>query len=68
MKFETVRIYVLSDILVCSHLKNFATMATWRNDVSSLSAFYMYFLFLTHNFINNKDKSAQIFCALNPCI
>ena len=33
MKFETVRIYFLSEFTVCCHVAN---MATWRNDFSSV--------------------------------
>jgi len=37
MKFETVRIYLLSEFSVpVVSSKNVATMATWRNDFSSL--------------------------------
>ena len=36
MKFEAVRIHFLSDFIGLSSSKNFATMATWRNDFSSL--------------------------------
>ena len=36
MKFQTVRIYFLSEFWDFLPSKNFATMATWRNDFSSL--------------------------------
>ena len=36
MKFETVRIHFLSDVVVWFVTLWFATMATWRNDFSSL--------------------------------
>ena len=36
MKFETVRIHFLSDVFGFLSSKNFATMATWRNDFSSV--------------------------------
>ena len=36
MKFETVRIHFLSDVFGLLSSRNFATMATWRNDLSSL--------------------------------
>ena len=36
MKFETVRIHFLSDVFGLLSSRNFATMATWRNDFSSL--------------------------------
>ena len=37
MKFETVRIYFFKWIFGLLSSKHFATMATWRNDFSSLS-------------------------------
>ena len=36
MKFETVRIYFLSDFLGLLSSNNFATMTTWRNHFSPL--------------------------------
>ena len=36
MKFEAVQIHFLSDVFGLLSSKNFATMATWRNDFSSL--------------------------------
>ena len=36
MKFETVRIHFLSDVFGFLSSENFATMATWHNDFSSL--------------------------------
>ena len=36
MKFETARIHFLSDVFGLLLSWNFATMATWRNDFSSL--------------------------------
>ena len=38
MKFETVRVHFMSDFfdVPCVVIRNFATMATWRNDFSSL--------------------------------
>ena len=36
MKFETVRIYFLSDFLSLLSSNNFATMTTWLNDFSPL--------------------------------
>ena len=36
MKFETVRIHFLSDVFGLFSSRNLATMATWRNDFSSL--------------------------------
>ena len=36
MKFEAVRIHFLSEVFALLSSKNFATMATWRNDFSSL--------------------------------
>ena len=36
MKFETVRIHFLSDVFALLSSRNFATMAMWRNDFSSL--------------------------------
>ena len=36
MKFETVRIHLLNDVFGLLSSRNFATMATWRNDFSSL--------------------------------
>ena len=36
MKFETVRIHFLSDFFGLFSSRNLATMATWRNDFSSL--------------------------------
>ena len=36
MKFEAVRIHFLSDVFGLLSSKNVATMATWRNDFSSL--------------------------------
>ena len=36
MKFEAVRIHFLSDIFGYLSSKSVATMATWRNDLSSL--------------------------------
>ena len=36
MKFETVRIHFLSAFFGLLSSRNFATMATWRNDFSSL--------------------------------
>ena len=36
MKFEAVRILYLNDVFGLLSFKNFATMATWRNDFSSL--------------------------------
>ena len=38
MKFETVQLHFLSDVFGLVWSRNFATMATWRNDFSSLSA------------------------------
>ena len=38
MKFEAVRIHFLSDVFSLLSSKNFATMATWRNNFSSLLA------------------------------
>ena len=38
IKFETVRIFFFSDVFGLLSLRNFATMATWRNDFSSLLA------------------------------
>ena len=39
MKFETVRgIHSLRDVFALLSSRNFATMATWRNDFFSLSA------------------------------
>ena len=39
MKFETVRgIHFLRDVFALLSSRNFATMATWRNDFSSLLA------------------------------
>ena len=34
MKFEAVRIHFLSDVFCLLSSKNFATMTTWRNDLS----------------------------------
>ena len=43
MKFQTVRIYFLSEFSDFLPSKNFAIMATWRNDFSSLFiAFYIF--------------------------
>ena len=36
MKFEAVRIHFLSEVFGFLSSKNFATMTTWRNDLSSL--------------------------------
>ena len=36
IKFETVQIHFLSDVFGVLPSRNFATMATWRNDFSSL--------------------------------
>ena len=36
MKFEAVLIYFLSDIFGLLSSRNFAAMAVWRNDFSSL--------------------------------
>ena len=36
MKFEAVQIHFLSDVFGLLSSKNFATMAMWRNDFSSL--------------------------------
>ena len=36
MKFEAVQIHFLSDIFGFLSSKNFATMAMWHNDFSSL--------------------------------
>ena len=36
MNCETVRIHFLSDVFGLLSSRNFATMATWRNDFSSL--------------------------------
>ena len=36
MKFEAMRIHFLSDVFGLLSSKNFATMATWRNDFSTL--------------------------------
>ena len=36
MKFETVRIHLLNDVFGLLSSRNFATMATWRNDFSFL--------------------------------
>ena len=36
MKFETVRIHFLNDVYGLLASKTFATMATWRNDFTSL--------------------------------
>ena len=36
LKFETVWIHFLSDILGLLSSRNFVTMVTWRNDFSSL--------------------------------
>ena len=41
-KFETVGVHILSDVFGLLSSRNFATMATWRNDFSSL--FYKGFL------------------------
>ena len=38
LKFETVWIHFLSDILGLQSSRNFATMATWRNDFYSLAS------------------------------
>ena len=35
-KFESVRIYFLSDVFALLSSRNFAAMTTWRNDFSSL--------------------------------
>ena len=40
MKFETVRIHFLSDAFSLLWCRNFATMATWRNDFSSQKAIF----------------------------
>ena len=40
MKFETVRIHFLSDAFSLLSCRNFATMATWRNDFSSQKAIF----------------------------
>ena len=67
MKFETVRIYFLSDILVCCHSK---ILLPWQRDVTTsllyFCVLYVFFVFNTQFY--NRDKSAQIFCVLNPCI
>ena len=34
MRFETVQIHFLSNVFGLSSFRNFATMATWRNDFS----------------------------------
>ena len=39
MRFETVQIHFLSDVFGLLSSRNFATMATWHNDFSSL---YLY--------------------------
>ena len=36
MKFETVRIHFLSNVLVCCHSEILLRKTTWRNDFSSL--------------------------------
>ena len=36
MKFETVQIHFLSDVFGFLSSENFAMMATWHNDFSSL--------------------------------
>ena len=36
MKFEAVQIHFLSDVFGLLSSKNFATMATWHDDFSSL--------------------------------
>ena len=36
MEFETVQIHFLSDVFGLLSSGNFATMATWRDDFSSL--------------------------------
>ena len=36
MRLETVRIHFLSDVFGLLSSRNFATMATWRDDFSSL--------------------------------
>ena len=36
MKFESVRIHLLSDVFGLLSSRKFATMATWRNDFSPL--------------------------------
>ena len=36
MKFETVQIHFLSDVFSLLSSRNFATMAMWQNDFSSL--------------------------------
>ena len=41
MKFETVRIHFLSDVFCLFRSRKLATMATWRNDFSSLLIDYV---------------------------
>ena len=40
MKFEAVRIHYLNDVFGLLSSKNFATMATWRNEFPSLQDGY----------------------------
>ena len=54
-KFETVRIHFLSDIFGLLSSRNFATVATWHNDFSSLLDFQLVLCVL------NKRQNDQYF-------
>ena len=43
MKFETLRMHFISDVFGLFSSRNFATMATWRTDVSLLGRFRVTF-------------------------
>ena len=56
-KFETVRIHFLSDIFGLLSSRNFATMATWRNDFSTLLDFQLVLCVL-----NKRQNGQNIWC------
>ena len=57
MKFETVRIHFLSDVLVCCHSR---TLLPWQRDVTTSSLYrlqtQLYFLLLL---LSNKAEEAS---------
>ena len=56
-KFETVRIHFLSDIFGLLSPRNFATMATWHNDFSTLLDFQLVLCVL-----NKRQNDQYIWC------
>ena len=56
MKFEAVRIRLLSEVFGLLSSKNFATMATWRKDFSSL----LTDMFISQQFIFLKSTESAL--------